>query len=405
MNGATDLLAVEQQAILTRITNLENSVIPPDLSETLASLEVRIAEIERLESEMRGVFRAGKLPSSPGGSGGLIIELPDFSTETTTYLDAFVSEGDFRWAADPAEPAFNRTYYDRSYLWYAFSEAARGDFDQQDYQDTYVYPNNCRLDPRELEPDGLVEHYLRNNDANLLECLRSLAHQQTTFFIDLGWVDGCCWEGRIQERAGLTVMMADAMGAPETDYVWFVEATQVKDGLISTQNPDGSWTPPSVQYTATNPPTGHDGGGQVSTNFMAAVGMSYLLRYAEFYDDDVVNIQATVDLGMQWMWDTQWVPSGSGFQFFSAEANTGGTVLARDLNMLFVDVFGWLFFKTGDTKWITRGDQVFMGALDNMTYNIGIKQFNQFFRNSWRYLYFRDGYDISALNNPTEVHL
>ena len=141
---------------------------------------------------------------------------------------------------------------------------------------------------------------------------------------------------------------------------------------------------------------------------MSRIAMSALIRYAEYYDDDVANIQAAVDLGMEWMWTTQW-RDGSGvdqsFNYASAAFPTGGVDQSVDLNMLGVDVFGWLWFKTGDTKWITRGDLIFKAALDNATYNSGVKQFNQFFRNSWRYLYYRDGYDISALANTTEVHL
>ena len=72
--------------------------------------------------------------------------------------------------------------------------------------------------------------------------------------------------------------------------------------------------------------------------------------------------------------------------------------------MLFIDSFGWLYFETGYTKWITRGDEIFQAAINERDYDRGVKQFNQFFRNSWRYLYYRDGYDISTLQNPTEVH-
>ena len=323
--------------------------------------------------------------------------LPDFAQTTNDYLAAFATAGDTRWAAEAGVPAYTRTYYDRSYAWYAFGEAARGDADQQDLMDTYWDPNNGKIPPRQWEPDGLVEHYLRNGDAALLESLRQAATLATSNFINKGWVGGCCWEGRIQERALLITMAADAVGVTQT-FDWREQARVVKDAILATQNADGSWTPPSSGYTSVNT------GEQVSTNFMSAIAMSSLIRYAEYYDDDVSNIQQTVDDGMEWMWTTQWVSGGGGFKYYSDQTSGGGPGAAPDLNMLFVDVFGWLYYKTGDTKWITRGDEIFQAAVTRASYNYGVKHFNQFFRNSWRYLYYRDGYDISILQNPTEVH-
>ena len=327
----------------------------------------------------------------------ITVQLPDFTQATNNYLAGFATAGDIRWAADAGDHAASRTYYDRSYAWYAFGETARGDADQQDLMDTYWDPNNGILPPRHWAPDGLVEHYLRSGDAALLESLRQTAVHATSSFINKGWVGGGSWEGRIQERALLVTMAADAMGVTQT-FDWREEARVVKDAILATQNADGSWTPPGSGYTSVNT------GEQVSTNFMSAIAMSSLIRYAEYYDDDVANIRQTVDDGMEWMWTTQWVSAGGGFKYYSDQAPGGGPGAAPDLNMLFVDVFGWLYYKTGDTKWITRGDEIFQAAVTRATYNVGVKHFNQFFRNSWRYLYYRDGYDISTLQNPTEAH-
>ncbi len=327
--------------------------------------------------------------------------LPSFSTETASYNTAFDVAGDIRWAADAALGAWDRTYYDRSYFWYALGEPARGDVDQQNLMDTYWDANGSSLPPRAWEPDGLIEHYLRNSDANLLNSLRDLAAVAQMFLAN--YVDGYGWEGRIQERALLVFMAADAMNVTPT-YDWRESARTVKNAILTTQNPDGSWTPPNSAYTAFDPNTGHDGDGQVSSNFMSVAGMSGLLRYAEYYDDDVANILATVDLGAEWLWTTQWRVADQSFNYWSAAAGGGMDSDGVPLNMMFVDVFGWLYYKTGDAKWITRGDQIFVGALNSASYNANWKQFNQFFRNSWRYLYYRDGYDISILQNPIEVH-
>jgi len=323
--------------------------------------------------------------------------IPDFTATITAYENAFSTAGDFRWATDATVPIHQRTYYDRPYAWYAFGEGARGDTDQQEYMDVYVDPNGGNIPPRQMQPDGQVELYMRNGDNALLTSLAGMGNIVIGHFINKGWVNGSNGDGRIQERALLVMMAADALNV-SSGYDWQEQARVVKDGILISQNLDGSWTPSGSGYTSRNT------GLQVSSNFMAAMVMSAILRYAEYYDDDVANIQQAVDDGMEWMWTTQWRSADGSFNYFSDSSAGGGPSAAPALNMLFVDSFGWLYYKTGDTKWITRGDEIFQGAINARTYNVGVKQFNQFFRNSWRYLYYRDGYNISRLQNPTEVH-
>ena len=319
--------------------------------------------------------------------------LPDFSQPVSDYLAAFATYGDIRWVADEKVYISKRGYYDRVYFWYALRKPTRGDIDaaaQVVAFDLYKYA------PRYWNPDGVVELYGRTGDPKLIATLEKYGNY-TNYYPNYIKETGVNWEGRIQERALLQVMACDAVGGADKD--WTAQAVLYKDAILASQNADGSWTPPGSAYTA------KDGSGQVSTNFMSAAAMSAAIRYAEYYGDDVANIQATVEAGAEWLWQTQWRPADASFNYWSALANGGYDKSAPALNMLFVDVFGWLYFKTGDTKWITRGDLIFNGAIASQSYRDGHKQFNQFFRNSWRYLYYRDGFDISHLTNPIEVHL
>ncbi len=330
--------------------------------------------------------------------------LPDFSTETADYEDRLEPEGNTRWVADAGQPAEERTYYDRSYAWYIFGKPSRGDSDQQAYLDEYIDPFDSP--PRNWEPDGLMEHYQRSGDAALLTSLKKLGDQAVPFIDQFMLETGAQWEGRIQERGLLNFMCCDAMNISESSHDWSALADQVKDAIIASQHKDdeglpdyanGMWSPPHSDYTSSNT------GLQVSTNFMSCAAMSALTRYYEYYGTDLAAIQATVDLGCEWMWTTQWRESGDGFNYFSDNAVTGAPIPAPDLNMMMVDIFGWLYTKTNDTKWITRGDRIFQGALDSAFIN-AMKHYNQFVRSGWRYLYYRDGYDISHIDNPIEVN-
>jgi hypothetical protein len=214
--------------------------------------------------------------------------------------------------------------------------------------------------------------------------------------------DRCAWEGRIQERALLVTMAADAMNVPNARHDYRAAARRTKDGILSTQNADGSWTPPDPSYESTSNP-----GTYVSSNFMSAAAMSALMRYAEYYGDDVEAIQASVERGAEWLWTTQWRSDGS-FNYWSDWAVGGqGPKATADLNMLFVDIFGWLYKQTGDETWIARGDEIFSeGVRQRIRLDSGSahKHYNQYIRSAWRYLYYRQGYSLDHIRNPTEVH-
>ena len=332
----------------------------------------------------------------------------DLSPVVAAYEAAVATGAEYRWIEDQDLAVQKRTYYDRSYAWFALEQPDRGEADQAAVMAEFVIPNNGQLPPRHHEPDGLVERYMRTGDASLLTTLEQLAYNITRLYVNKGYVDcldpdRCRWEGRIQERALLTTMAADALSVPDARLDYRAAADRTKEGIISTQNPDGSWTPPGPGLERVCCP-----GTYASTNFMAAAAMSGLIRYAEYYGEDVARIQETVEAGAEWLWATQWRSDGS-FNYWSDYGVGGpGPSPTPDLTMMFVDGFGWLYVQTNDPSWRDRGDRIFTAAVENKVQferDINLhKQFSQFIRNSWRYLHFRDGRDLSHLLSPIEVH-
>jgi hypothetical protein len=93
-----------------------------------------------------------------------------------------------------------------------------------------------------------------------------------------------------------------------------------------------------------------------------------------------------------------WLPGSRSFKYTNVNTanfpsshpayNTGGTEPAPDLNLLIAPVFGWLYHQTGETKYLTRGDEIFAGGVAQAYLSNG-KQFNQNYRRSFEYLRLR----------------
>ncbi|WP_139150745.1 hypothetical protein [Halofilum ochraceum] len=94
------------------------------------------------------------------------------------------------------------------------------------------------------------------------------------------------------------------------------------------------------------------------------------------------------------LWDTMWVSdvNGSGFGAFKyvepTTTGVGSNAPAPDLNMLIAPMFGWLFYHTGDDRWLKRGDAIFAGGVALADLGSG-KRFNQNYRSSFQYVDWR----------------
>lgn len=136
---------------------------------------------------------------------------------------------------------------------------------------------------------------------------------------------------------------------------------------------------------------------QFTQAFMAGLTASALIahyeRSAELGNPDA-QVQPALERLGEFLWDTMWVAdvNGTGFGAFEyvqpATSGVGTNDPAPDLNMLIAPMYGWLYYRTGDDRWLRRGDVIFAGgvALSNLG---GGKQFNQNYRSSFQYVDWR----------------
>jgi len=131
--------------------------------------------------------------------------------------------------------------------------------------------------------------------------------------------------------------------------------------------------------------------------FMGGLTASALIahyeRSVEVGDPDARVLPALKRLG-DFLWDTMWVANvnGSGYGAFEyvqpATSGVGGNAPAPDLNMLIAPMYGWLFYHTGDERWLNRGDDIFAGGVALANLQSG-KRFNQSYRASFQYVDWR----------------
>jgi hypothetical protein len=155
--------------------------------------------------------------------------------------------------------------------------------------------------------------------------------------------------------------------------------------------------------------------------FMVSLTAKALIQAYEEYPEypGRSSIPTKIGLAYDYIWNCCWLPLDGGnprsrsFKYtdrtgFDPEDNLG----QPDLNGLIVAPYGWLYKVTGDSKWRTRGDDVWQGLIatydefgfwvrgpffgPKSTSSSGAKQFNQTYQWSWDYVQF-----ASAVETPT----
>ena len=167
---------------------------------------------------------------------------------------------------------------------------------------------------------------------------------------------------------------------------WPAKLRDMLGKILSVQNADGSYS--WVQVC----------GGQL--NYMVGMLNDVLIDYYNDFEADP-RIPVAVEKANEYLWTKQWLPSDQAFKYASVNCapnkfgtNVGGVDPAGDLNGLLLPSFGWLYQRTGDAKWRTRGDAILAGVLAprwSSNYN-GSKQFNQAYTSSFRYLGYRSSH-------------
>jgi hypothetical protein len=123
--------------------------------------------------------------------------------------------------------------------------------------------------------------------------------------------------------------------------------------------------------------------------FMFALTSEALIRYYEVTQDP--RILPELKRGADWIWQNAWVAGDRSFcyEYTPTIAQNNCAKGAPDLNLLIVPVFGWIYSQTGDSSYIDKGDQIFIGGVEGAWLDQG-KQFNQSYRWSMDYLKWRN---------------
>jgi hypothetical protein len=111
-----------------------------------------------------------------------------------------------------------------------------------------------------------------------------------------------------------------------------------------------------------------------------------LIRYYTMFERDA-RIPGAVKKAVDYLWTANWDASRQGFKYLGGVCGlTGeGPEITADLNAMVVSGFGFVARTLGDASYYTRGDVVFAAGVAN-SWLSGMKQFNQSYTSSYRYL-------------------
>lgn len=279
-----------------------------------------------------------------------------------------------------ADEAASHDYYDRAlanYAWWLRTGNPeywkRATYYVIGYRERYMRPNDYRVQPHNIQVEGLELHYLLTGDPESRRGVRLIAQYYATVWLpQLDSTTGRYLEARIQSRALDGLISAYVVGLDPDRYRDM--AGQALDAILSSQRPNGSYTYRNLcdgQY-----------------NFMTGLLNDVLIRYYTELERDP-RITSAVGKSLDFLWDTQWVGSAGGFKYASAPCpGKAGTAPSPDLNLLIVNGFGWYARQSGGEEYRQRGDIIFENGV-RRAYLRGRKQFNENYALSYRYLYYR----------------
>ncbi len=339
----------------------------------------------------RPLPQAAALPSSPAylistGIFGKTTTAPD--AFNARYESNFYTYGDNKWnrfiskygSSLTVWDAENANYYDRAYIDFAWW-ARTGDEAQWRraihyliaYRELFLKPRGYRVPPAEVNIDGLEAHYLLTGDGTSHNAVRVLAHEFYRIWLPvIGSLSSKYTANRIQARALDAYMTASRLDIRQHDYASV--SRQALTRILGTQRADGSYRFKSSC--------------QQQLNFQTGLLNDALVEYYEVIAPDS-RIPGAIRRSLDFLWNTQWLPAQAAFKYISGYCSSQGSPKAApDLNMLIVSPFGWYAQHSGQTKYRQHGDIVFNGGVQRAWLN-GEKQYNQNYRSSYRYLFYR----------------
>ena len=334
---------------------------------------------------------AAALPSSPAylistgivGRGTLAPDgfNPTYETNFSTYGDPKWSKFYSKYGTSiTVSDANNFNYYDRAYIYYAWWVRTgnpeywrRAAYYEAAYRDRYIRAVNYNLQPHNLHIDGIEAHYLLTGDTASFTAVRKIAHSYYGLWMShIGSLTSKYNANRIQARVLDTYMTAARLDIRHHDY--HAASRKALTLILGTQRSDGSY-----RFITSC---------QEQLNFMTGLLNDALVEYYEVIAPDP-RIPTAIRRSLDFLWNTQWLPASGGFKYISGYCSKQGTTKpAPDLNMLIVSPFGWYAKHSGLSGYRTKGDQVFIEGVKR-AWLVGEKHFNQNYRASYRYLFYR----------------
>lgn len=121
--------------------------------------------------------------------------------------------------------------------------------------------------------------------------------------------------------------------------------------------------------------------------FMVSLTAHALISYYDRTGDSRVIPALTVAL--DWLWDHTWVPSANAFMYIDRVVpGEGDTTPAADLNLLIAPAYAWIYYQTGEPRFLERADAIFSGGVQGAWLSNG-KQFDQSYRWSFEFVKWR----------------
>ncbi len=272
------------------------------------------------------------------------------------------------------DESLGATYYDAEWVFYQIADylgdptwhecAAAA---ERIYRDRYVIPNNGAIPGFWNFSRGLVEDYLRTGDESSRKAALLIARNgafardstrveetidstmsREVAYVMMAYLNGEDVGG--ESRSRLAVLLEHALGHLDQ---WFVSR--------------------SAPYVRP---------------FMVALTAQALIQYEERYGDP--RIEPALILAADSLWNRMWLGEAQAFMYTDRTVPSGGQEASPDLNLLIAPLYGWLYHRTGETRFAERGDAIFAGGVRG-AYLGGAKQFNQNYRWSIRYVEWRLG--------------
>ena len=278
------------------------------------------------------------------------------------------------------DEAVSFNYYDRAlanYAWWVRTANPeywkRATYYVMGYRERYMHPNDYRVQPHNIQVEGLELHYLLTGDPESQRGVGRIAQYYATVWLpQLDSTNGRYLEARIQARTLDGLLSAYRLDLSAGDYR--AMARRALDEILSTQRSDGAYTYRNLcdgQY-----------------NYMTGLLNDALIRYYTVLDDDSRIVKA-IGKSLDYMWNTQWVGPAGAFKYASTQCpGKAGTTPSPDLNLLIVNGFGWYGRVTGRREYLDHGDIIFQSGVQQ-AYLKGRKQFNENYAHSFRYLSYR----------------